>query len=153
MKAIIELSKNAAARGEPPVPFVIVRVQDRYGTWAPIPFRIDTGASVSAIPISLARLHGIGFQQHTAGRVRGLVGVTVDLFAGIGGFRIALQKLGGKCLFSSEWNCDAKQTYYQNFGEIPFGNLRQFTKSVISDQRLAEIIPNHPSCATFHPTF
>lgn len=75
----------------------------------------------------------------------------IDLFAGIGGFRIALQKLGGKCLFSSEWNYDAKQTYYQNFGEIPFGDLRRFTKSRITEQRLAEIIPNHHILAAGFP--
>ena len=47
----------------------------------------------------------------------------IDLFAGVGGFRLALQNLGGKCVFSSEWNKDAKQTYRDNFGEIPFGDI------------------------------
>jgi len=36
----------------------------------------------------------------------------IDLFAGIGGFRLAMQKLGGKCVFSSEWDDAAKQTYF-----------------------------------------
>lgn len=75
----------------------------------------------------------------------------IDLFAGIGGFRIALQKLGGKCLFSSEWNRDAKQTYYENFGEIPFGDIRQFTKTSINDEVLAEIIPSHHILAAGFP--
>lgn len=47
----------------------------------------------------------------------------IDLFAGIGGFRLALQNLGGKCIFSSEWDSDAQKTYFNNFGEIPFGDI------------------------------
>jgi len=42
----------------------------------------------------------------------------IDLFAGIGGFRIALQNLGGKCVFSSEIDKYARQTYEVNFGDI-----------------------------------
>lgn len=47
----------------------------------------------------------------------------IDLFAGIGGFRLALQKAGGKCIFTSEWDNEAKKTYRSNFGEIPFGDI------------------------------
>jgi len=47
----------------------------------------------------------------------------IDLFAGIGGFRIALQNLGGKCVFSSEIDKYAQQTYLTNFGELPFGDI------------------------------
>lgn len=47
----------------------------------------------------------------------------IDLFAGIGGFRIALQNLGGKCVFSSEWDKNAQYTYRANFGETPFGDI------------------------------
>lgn len=47
----------------------------------------------------------------------------IDLFAGIGGFRLALQNIGGKCVFTSEWNSDAQKTYRQNFGEVPFGDI------------------------------
>ena len=47
----------------------------------------------------------------------------IDLFAGIGGFRIALQKNYGECVFSSEWDKMAQRTYYANFGEIPFGDI------------------------------
>lgn len=38
----------------------------------------------------------------------------IDLFAGIGGFRMAFQNLGGECVFSSEWDEQAKKTYYAN---------------------------------------
>ena len=47
----------------------------------------------------------------------------IDLFAGIGGFRIAMQNLGGKCIYTSEWNKEAQKTYRENFGEIPFGDI------------------------------
>lgn len=49
----------------------------------------------------------------------------VDLFAGIGGFRLALQNLGGRCVFSSEWDYHARATYLTNYGEMPFGDITQ----------------------------
>ncbi len=56
----------------------------------------------------------------------------IDLFAGIGGFRLALQNLGGKCVFTSEWDKYSKQTYKANFGELPFGDItKPLTKSYI----------------------
>ena len=58
----------------------------------------------------------------------------IDLFAGIGGFRLALQNLGGKCVFTSEWDADAKRTYRANFGEVPFGDItRENIKAYIPD--------------------
>lgn len=58
----------------------------------------------------------------------------IDLFAGIGGFRLALQNLDGKCIFTSEWDKYSKQTYKANFGEIPFGDITKAqTKSYIPD--------------------
>jgi len=58
----------------------------------------------------------------------------IDLFAGIGGFRIAMQDLGGKCVFSSEWDEQAKKTYFVNFGEVPFGDItKETTKGFIPD--------------------
>jgi len=56
----------------------------------------------------------------------------IDLFAGIGGFRMALQNLGGKCVFSSEWDKYSKLTYKANYGDIPFGDITSDeTKSYI----------------------
>ncbi|WP_101261420.1 DNA cytosine methyltransferase [Labilibaculum filiforme] len=56
----------------------------------------------------------------------------IDLFAGIGGFRLALQNVGGKCIFTSEWNSRAKKTYRANFGEVPFGDItKEKTKNYI----------------------
>ncbi|MFE3867552.1 DNA cytosine methyltransferase [Flavobacterium sp. LS2P90] len=58
----------------------------------------------------------------------------IDLFAGIGGFRIALQNVGGKCVFTSEWNADSQITYRANFGEVPFGDItKERTKNYIPD--------------------
>lgn len=58
----------------------------------------------------------------------------IDLFAGIGGFRIALQNLGGKCVFTSEWDKEAQRTYKANFGEVPFGDItKEQTKKFIPD--------------------
>ena len=47
----------------------------------------------------------------------------IDLFAGIGGFRIAMQNLGGKCVYSSEWDSKAQESYLANYGEMPFGDI------------------------------
>lgn len=47
----------------------------------------------------------------------------VDLFAGIGGMRIPFDALGGQCVFSSEWDKYAQQTYAANFGETPHGDI------------------------------
>lgn len=59
----------------------------------------------------------------------------IDLFAGIGGFRIAMQNLGGKCVFTSEWDEQAKKTYQTNFGEIPFGDItKKSTKSFVPNE-------------------
>lgn len=56
----------------------------------------------------------------------------IDLFAGMGGFRLAMQAHGGKCVFSSEWNKYAQKTYFANFGEMPFGDItKESTKNYI----------------------
>ncbi len=58
----------------------------------------------------------------------------IDLFAGIGGFRLAMQNLGGECVFTSEWDKQAKQTYKANFGDRPFGDItKESTKNYIPD--------------------
>ncbi len=57
----------------------------------------------------------------------------IDLFAGIGGFRIALESLGAKCVFSSEIDRDAAEVYNMNFGETPFGDITQIREEDIPD--------------------
>jgi len=59
----------------------------------------------------------------------------IDLFAGIGGFRLAFQNLGGKCVFTSEWDKYSQQTYKANFGELPFGDItKKETQKYIPDE-------------------
>lgn len=56
----------------------------------------------------------------------------IDLFAGIGGFRIAFQNLGGKCIYSSEFDAKAQESYLANYGEMPFGDItKDSTKQFI----------------------
>ncbi|MGC2639297.1 MAG: DNA (cytosine-5-)-methyltransferase [Acidobacteriaceae bacterium] len=57
----------------------------------------------------------------------------VDLFAGIGGFRIALEENGGKCLFSSEWDRYSQKTYSKWFREMPRGDITKIHASEIPD--------------------
>lgn len=58
----------------------------------------------------------------------------IDLFAGIGGFRIAMQELGGKCVYSSEFDAQAQRSYFANYGEMPFGDItKEVTKSYIPE--------------------
>ncbi len=57
----------------------------------------------------------------------------IDLFAGIGGTRLAFENAGGKCVFSSEWNKYAKQTYSANFGEEPEDDITKIRASDIPD--------------------
>jgi len=55
----------------------------------------------------------------------------IDLFAGIGGFRIPMQEIGGKCVFSSEFNYHAQRAYELNFGEVPFGDITKLDLNIV----------------------
>lgn len=57
----------------------------------------------------------------------------IDLFAGIGGMRIGLERVGGRCVYSSEWNKFSAQTYEANFGDYPDGDITQIGASDIPD--------------------
>lgn len=57
----------------------------------------------------------------------------IDLFAGLGGFRIALESLGAKCVYSNEWDKFAKEVYYNNFGDIPDDDIRKVDEALIPD--------------------
>jgi DNA (cytosine-5)-methyltransferase 1 len=57
----------------------------------------------------------------------------IDLFAGIGGMRIAFQNAGGSCVYSSEWNKFSQQTYEANFGEKPDGDITKVDAKDIPD--------------------
>jgi DNA (cytosine-5)-methyltransferase 1 len=66
----------------------------------------------------------------------------IDLFAGIGGFRAALEKLGGRCRFSCEWDKYSQRTYEAWYGDVPHDDIR---KVKIAD------IPNHDLLAAGFP--
>ena len=55
----------------------------------------------------------------------------IDLFAGIGGIRIPFDEMGYHCVFSSEWDAKACQTYFANFGTIPFGDITKIPATKI----------------------
>ena len=57
----------------------------------------------------------------------------IDLFAGIGGMRIAFETAGGKCLFTSEWDKYCQKTYEANFGVIPYGDITKINADDIPD--------------------
>lgn len=57
----------------------------------------------------------------------------IDLFAGIGGMRIAYQNAGGRCVYSNEWNKYSQQTYFANFGEQPDGDITKVDARTIPD--------------------
>ena len=57
----------------------------------------------------------------------------IDLFAGIGGMRIAYSRQGGQCVFSSEWDKYAQKTYFDNFDEMPQGDITQVKSEDIPD--------------------
>lgn len=65
----------------------------------------------------------------------------IDLFAGLGGFRLALESFGAKCVYSNEWEPHVKKVYQNNFGDIPEGDI------TLVDE---ETVPEHDIlCAGF----
>ena len=79
----------------------------------------------------------------------------IDLFAGIGGFHLALSSQGGTLAFASEIDNSARTTYAMNFGVVPFGDIRAFTRSASGDPRplreISEIIPRADIIAAGFP--
>jgi len=57
----------------------------------------------------------------------------IDLFAGVGGIRIGFESVAGRCVFSSEWDKQACETYKTNFGEMPHGDITKVATSEIPD--------------------
>lgn len=75
----------------------------------------------------------------------------IDLFAGIGGFHIALKSLGGQCVFASEIDEKARQTYELNHGGDVFGDIRQITDPMKQDSVIDLMIPDHDILAAGFP--
>jgi DNA (cytosine-5)-methyltransferase 1 len=57
----------------------------------------------------------------------------IDLFAGLGGFRIALESLGARCVYSNEWDVPVQKVYAENFGDMPEGDITQIDENTIPD--------------------
>ncbi len=57
----------------------------------------------------------------------------IDLFAGIGGMRMAYEGAGCHCVYSNEWNRYSQETYYANFGELPEGDITKVKAAEIPD--------------------
>jgi DNA (cytosine-5)-methyltransferase 1 len=57
----------------------------------------------------------------------------IDLFAGIGGMRLGFQTAGGVCVFSSEFEKNAQETYFENHGDFPFGDITKINPATIPD--------------------
>lgn len=90
---------------------------------------IDDKSAIKALQYDIFELVNVPFPPTVNPAFR-----FIDLFAGIGGFRLAFQNLGGKCVFTSEWDNEAKRTYMANYGELPFGDItKEQTKSYIPD--------------------
>ena len=65
---------------------------------------------------------------------KSLKGMTfIDLFAGLGGFRLALESLGAKCVYSNEWDKHAQEVYAANFHDIPEGDITQVNEDSVPD--------------------
>ena len=83
--------------------------------------------------ISNAIMQSLSIQAQSVEK-KGAAFTFIDLFAGIGGMRIAFENNGGDCVYSNEWNKYSQQTYFANFGEQPDGDITKVD---------ARIIPNH----------
>lgn len=57
----------------------------------------------------------------------------IDLFAGLGGFRLALESFGAKCVYSNEWDVPVQKVYKENFGETPDGDITKVNEKDIPD--------------------
>lgn len=75
----------------------------------------------------------------------------IDLFAGIGGFRLALESVDGRSVFASEWESTAQRTYFDNHGEYPFGDINKFTESSRDDEFVDSLVPDHDVLAGGFP--
>ena len=66
-----------------------------------------------------------------------LTGMTfIDLFAGLGGFRLALESLGATCVYSNEWDKPVQNVYKENFGDLPEGDITKVDEHTIPDHAI-----------------
>lgn len=102
-------------------------------------YRHDSG-ECAASPLALDALRNV---VHSRKGARPAAFTFIDLFAGIGGLRIGFENIGGKCVFTSEWDKYSNETYRRNFphedGHVLVGDIRPFTK----DENGLNQIPAH----------
>lgn len=91
----------------------------------------EAGKSVQDC-VSGAIIQYLSMQQHTIPSVSAPF-TFIDLFAGIGGMRLAFESAGGHCVYSNEWEKYCQQTYLANFGEQPDGDITKVNASSIPD--------------------
>lgn len=96
----------------------------------PTPYRV--GQNAHNAPNETHSLHSV----HSVPTLR-----FIDLFCGIGGFRLAFERAGAKCVFSSDWDKFSRQTYAANFGDTPHGDIHAVA--------VADIPPFDILCAGF----
>lgn len=77
----------------------------------------------------------------------------IDLFAGLGGFRLALESLGAECVYSDEWNEPVCQVYYKNFGEIPAGDITKIDEKTIPEHDIIHFLRREMLDFTAFPVF
>lgn len=94
-------------------------------------FRIEPGMQAGAREV-------LGFVERAAPSPATRAGsfTFIDLFAGIGGLRIGVERAGGRCIWSSEWDAKAQETYEAWFGERPHGDITKIDAASIPDHDL-----------------
>jgi len=149
-KLDIEIAERLARVGTelnlPVLDFVILSRDGIYSLLCSHKGRNDEPAYVAegSQQITLATILGrIMATTSTMEKHAGIGFSFIDLFAGIGGIRLAFEAAGGQCVFSCEWNKYAQKTYERNFGEIPWGNIRDITGETKTDADVNRIIPDH----------
>ncbi len=93
---------------------------------------IEENLNITGVNSSLKKK--LSESEHSADSKYGMAPIKfIDLFAGVGGFRIGFEKAGFQCVFSSEWDKFAAYSYEQNFGEKPAGDIREISSEDIPD--------------------
>ena len=94
---------------------------------------LATGQTAQDFFISAARRELASRRLRSVTRTVAYGYTFIDLFAGIGGLRLAFQEAGGQCIYSSEWNKYSQATYYANFKELPEGDITKIRAETIPD--------------------
>lgn len=97
--------------------------------------RFERGARVPADIRQVLQIEG-KYRTTSSASETGSAFRFIDLFAGIGGIRLPFDRIGGKCVFSSEWDRFAQKTYERNFGELPHGDITKIRAEDVPDHDL-----------------